>query len=341
MPQRTRALVRGRRTPAIAGLLAAIAVVLAACNPATPAPTSSPGITPPTSGVVPTGTVPASLAGDILVEPYAIVPLPLEERAYADWSDAPPEVDYPADAQGVPQYERKGRTYLHPVSAAQQGLRQLATYVETGDEVFLRRARTIADALLDAGVAFDGALWFPYEFDFALHGKPDDTLQAPWYSGMAQGQVLSLVSRIHEITGEAAYLDAARDVFESLVQLGRRSDPWVTWVEDRYLWIEEYPDDPPDHTLNGFVFAIYGIYDFYAITGDVGAERLYQAGLTTLEAHLPEFRNPGGVSHYCLAHGTLSEKYHEIHIEQLRMLSRMTGDPSFAEVADQFEADHS
>ena len=38
--------------------------------------------------------------------------------------------------------------------------------------------------------------------------------------------------------------------------------------------LEEYPGSPPDHTLNGFIFALYGVYDYYVITRSDAASRL-------------------------------------------------------------------
>ncbi len=284
--------------------------------------------------------LPPSLASGFRVHAYDLVSLKIQDRAYSDQPDAPLTVDYPADANGVPQYVRDGRTYLHPVSAAQQGLRQLSSYVRTRKAIYLERARVIADALIAAAVDVDGALWIPYRFDFALHGKRADLMQAPWYSGMAQGQVLSLVTRLYDLTGASGYLADARRVFRSFVHVGQRSGPWVSWVEKRYLWIEEYPGTPPDHTLNGFMFALYGVYDYEATTHDPEAVRVFQGGLTTLQAYLPEFRDPSGISRYCLRHGVPSPKYHHIHIGQLRQLMKMTGDAFFGRVAAQFEADH-
>jgi hypothetical protein len=284
--------------------------------------------------------LPPALASGLRVHAYAIVSLPLKSRAYAAWGNAPLKIDYPANSAGVPRYVRNGRTYLHPVSAAQQGLRQLATYSRTNKAVYLKRARSIADALIAAGVKADGALWIPYRFDFALHGLRNDVMRAPWYSAMAQGQVLSLASRLYEITGDARYRTAARRIFQSFAIVGRRSRPWVSWVEKRYLWLEEYPGKPPDHTLNGFIFALDGVYDYALVSKSPVAVRVFQGGLTTLRQYLADFRNPGGISRYCLLHSELSLKYHHIHIGQLRELTRMTGDPFFARMARTFVADH-
>jgi hypothetical protein len=318
----------------------------ATATPGTPdasaSPTSVPEATaaPSPSTTVSNPDLPATLASGFRVHAYPIVPLPLADRAYADTGDAPLKIDYPATSDGVPVYVRNDRTYLHPVAAAQQALRQLSTYVMTDRAAYLDRARTIADALIAAGIEADGGLWIPYEFDFNLHGLKSDVMRAPWYSAMAQGQVLSLVSRLYALTGERRYLDDANSVFQSFVVLGKRAGPWVTWVEDRYLWLEEYPGSPPDHTLNGFIFALYGVYDYFEISQSASAERIFQAGLTTIDHYLPDFRNPGGISNYCLLHRALSEKYHHIHVAQLRELTKMTGDGRFAAMADLFEADY-
>jgi len=273
------------------------------------------------------------------VDAYPMLPLAISERAYAETGDAPLEIDYSA-VDGVPTYSRDGITYLHPVGAAQQGLRQLSTYVRSRDQVYLDRARSIAAALIAAGVEANGALWIPYEFDFSLHARETNLMRAPWYSAMAQGQVLSLVSRLHELTGVRRYLDEATAVYASFASIGRPNGPWISWEQAGALWLEEYPGFPPDHTLNGFVFALYGIHDYYSVTHSAPAAEIFQAGLTTVDRHLPLFRVTGGVSRYCLTHGVQSEKYHRIHIAQLRQLTLMTGDDRFARMAGRFESDH-
>ena len=32
------------------------------------------------------------------------------------------------------------------------------------------------------------------------------------------------------------------------------------------IWLEEYPTIPTSHVLNGFIYAIFGIYDLYRVT---------------------------------------------------------------------------
>ena len=349
--QRRRAGRAARRVRA--GMVLLVAVAIAGCgssaSPSSPgqplasgagALASRPPAAPPTLLAETVPTLPPSLADGFRVHAYEIVPLPLAERPYSGQPIAPVVPDYPADADGFPTYERDGRTFVHPVVAVQRGLTALDSYAQTHDDRYLARARLIADRLVAGGVTARGGLWFPYPFDFPLHGKAADLMEAPWYSAMAQGQVLSLLSRLHELTHDDGYLADARRVFRTIADLGPRSAPWVSWVDKRYLWLEEYPGSPPDHTLNGFLFALFGVYDYHQVTGDPAAAQVFRGGLTTIRRYLPEFRRPGGISRYCLLHGTQSAKYHGIHISQLRALTKMTGDPFFADFADLLEADH-
>ena len=101
--------------------------------------------------------------------------------------------------------------------------------------------------------------------------------KAPWYSGLAQGQGISLLVRAHRETGDERYLDAAR------ARLSRACGaPCRRWgaIHRRVgdLWIEEYIVDPPTHILNGFIWASWGVYDYFLTTRDASAQELFDAG---------------------------------------------------------------
>ena len=86
--------------------------------------------------------------------------------------------------------------------------------------------------------------------------------------------------------------------------------------------------------------AVFGVYDFYRVTGSEQARRVWELSLTTLKHYLPYFRRAGQTSLYCLGHMVpATTGYHEFHIQQLRNLGRMTGDPFFAAMADLLESD--
>lgn len=104
------------------------------------------------------------------------------------------------DATGVPMFKKAGKVYDHPVRQAQDGLAALESYRISKDPRYLTQAQLDAQRLLDRKVQRDSGFFFPYPFDFALHGKVANTIRAPWYSGMAQGQALSLFTRLASVT---------------------------------------------------------------------------------------------------------------------------------------------
>jgi hypothetical protein len=106
------------------------------------------------------------------------------------------------------------------------------------------------------------------------------------------------------------------------------------------LWIEEYLVDPPTHILNGFMWALWGAFDFWLARGDATAKGIFDRGVETLVRNLPRF-DTGYWSLYEQSGTRLkmlaSPFYHRLHIVQLRVMSRLTGDARFAAVAERWE----
>lgn len=247
---------------------------------------------------------------------------------------------YPQDEDGVILYDLDGRYIYHTIQVAQKGLRFAANYDRTGEPVYLERAVAHAARLLEDADTVDGALYFPYPFDFELHGNTGHVMADPWYSGMAQSQIMSLMLRLHELEGAPGYLEAAHRIMPTFERLPPDADPYTVRVDcEGYYWVEEYPREPSTQTLNGFIFGVWGLYDYWAATGDETAERLVKASLATLKRYLPDFRVAGEPSYYCLSHRAQIPNYHVTHIEQLLYLFRLSGDEYFRETLYQFAGD--
>jgi D-glucuronyl C5-epimerase-like protein len=73
-----------------------------------------------------------------------------------------------------------------------------------------------------------------------------DTLKAPYYSGLAQGQGISLLVRAHKESGDARHLDAVRAAFVSFRHPIEEGGVAFT-DESGDLWFEEYIDSPHGH----------------------------------------------------------------------------------------------
>jgi hypothetical protein len=103
--------------------------------------------------------------------------------------------------------------------------------------------------------------------------------------------------------------------------------------------MEEYPHEVPEQVINGFVFAVYGVYEYYKETGSPDALWILQAALTTLREYVYDFRVPGGTCYYCLAHRSQYTTYHLWVVGLVTDLYRISGDPFFRTASELFEAD--
>lgn len=243
--------------------------------------------------------------------------------------------------QGLPVVQIGDGKGYHPVQTASLLMRLLTSYTITEEPAYLEKLSHITDIFLDTGAEEAGALYFPYTFDFHLHGDQQQLMKAPWYSGMAQGMALSAYVRFYQITHAEECLHISTKIFKSFTHFDHDKDsPWVVYVDgDGYYWIEEYPMWPPANTLNGFIFAIFGLYEYYLLTRDAEAETVLQAAITTIEHYIPSFRRQGRISLYCLKHKVQSAKYHRIRSEQLNKLYYVTGEGFFRDTARGFMRD--
>jgi hypothetical protein len=322
--------------------LASPAPSLAAAAPGGPSGAPNVATAPaPTPWPWPSPLPTAPPAAQFRVTNFTLVRLAPGSRPYD--ADAAPKVDgVPKyhDANGVPMAMIGGRLVYKPAGLAQHAINALTGYRRTHDARYLTMAVEAAKAFVRIGRMSGGGLYIPYLFDFPMHSVQAYTIHSAWYSAMAQGQALSLFTRLYQVTGDAAYLATARQLFVSLRFLRQRVSPWVAWVDTSgYLWLEEYAQDQPEHTLNGFIFAMFGLYDYWLVTGDPTVLQELRGALTTLKANVMRYRNPGGPIDYCLKHGKPQLKYHHVVIAQLRLLATMTRDSYFTKVADLFAHD--
>ena len=243
----------------------------------------------------------------------------------------------PFDSSGVPLLDYRGtigRQY-NPIAIAQYGLARFNRWCETADAGD-RRAWNAAAAWLAAGSRANGhgvRVWV-HEFDWPYR----QVLKAPWYSGLAQGNGLSLLVRAAGATGDAALAAAAHDAFQSFLRPVTEGGVVVT-DEGEHLWIEEYLVDPPSHILNGFIWASWGVYDYAVWSGRRDAFAVWEQCVETMAARLHEFDTGWWSLYETPDRGRrmlASPYYHRLHVTQLQVLHRLTGVPVFAEYAERF-----
>jgi len=250
------------------------------------------------------------------------------------------KADYTAllDADGIPMLDYRGALgpQYNPIAIAQYGLGNYNQWKRVGEpgrrENFLR----IADWLLAHRERNAAGLWmWMHHFDWEYR----DTLRAPWYSALAQGQGISVLVRAYRETGDARYLDGAREACRSFcVDIGQGGVRFVDKSGD--AWYEEYIVNPPTHILNGAIWAIWGLYDLALVTGESEVRLQFDAAARTIARNLPLF-DLGFWSLYEQAGKALpmvaSGFYHKLHITQLKIMHTLTGDAAFREYAERWQ----
>ena len=242
------------------------------------------------------------------------------------------------DANGVVKLKRGDGYYYHPVGSAQCGLKAYGRYLR-GDKSALQEAIRYADNLLTLQNK-EGAYEYPFPYVYYLTGE---TLAPGWVSGMAQGQALSLLARVFMATGEPVYLNSGRKALSFLLTPVAHGGVMTT-LEDldpslsRYIFFEEYISAPSNYTLNGYLFALLGLYDWSRLPSDINARQsladdYFRKGIETLIPLLPYY-DAGSWSSYDLGYITfgakqpnLSNSYHGVHIYLLNAIYSVTGIP--------------
>jgi hypothetical protein len=245
----------------------------------------------------------------------------------------------PFDNRGIPLLDYKGRIgkQYNPIAIAQYGLGNFNLFKQRNDLSSLKKSVSVADWLVDNLTQNESGIWVWNHLFNWEYFKP---LRAPWYSALAQGQGISALLRIYNETGETRYRDVADKAFQSL--LTPVNEGGVLYVDSEDLWwLEEYIVDPPTHIINGFMWALWGVYDYMKLTDDKSAEELWRQSLRTLRKNILKFDN-GYWSLYDLPKTGLSNVasffYHSLHIVQLRIMAMLSGDMFFNKVADRWES---
>lgn len=268
-----------------------------------------------------------------------------------DWEDVTLLDRYELDDRGLPVVRYDGKPEVQPTIIAQFGLINLNSWRLTGDRGFLDSAIRAGTELLMVGeLRPKSTFWLVFHFDFALHGNVNNTIRDPWYSAMTQGQALSLFVHLYRATGAQGWKIAGQRVFETFLQVAAYdslpTDPWIDFVDERgYLWLEEYAGGKvaPMMVLNGHIYAMFGLYDWWRLTGDETARRLIDGAAATVLHYVPLLRTPGHPSWYGYRVRddlvAQSDTYHYHHIWQLGQLAALTGDSRFQQLADDLYSD--
>jgi len=243
----------------------------------------------------------------------------------------------PKDEGGVilfDYYFDIGRQY-NPLAVAQYGLGHWNLFLKTGEEKYLKTAKVQAEWLL-SHLEKEGEDMWVWKHHFPWHYK--HPLASGWYSAHSQGTGISLLGRMFAYTGDERYKDGAKKAFTVFDRAIGEGGVKYTDTSGG-VWLEEYRVNPPTHILNGYLWALWGVWDFHVLTNNIRAKELFDECIHTLEKHMPRF-DLGFWSRYDLSHQALamiaSPFYHSLHIVQLEATALISGSAIFSDYAKRF-----
>lgn len=224
-----------------------------------------------------------------------------------------------------------GEFHLSPVNVTSYALGCLDMHIHGLGKQYLDGFLKLADWLCTHQVIHEGMGVWLYDYDW-------QHMKKPWISGMAQGEALSVLARAYQMTHDVKYINCARQAlacfFASVEQGGVASR-----LHDGRIMFEEYPSvSRSTHVLNGFIYALWGIYDYQLVTGCPSAQMLWQQGVATLVQNLDQY-DTGWWSYYNLADQNRivsSFMYHNLHVVQLDILFDLTGESAFYVTRDRW-----
>lgn len=252
------------------------------------------------------------------------------------------------DKSGLPIVKYGDAFYYNPVTLSQYAL---STYSESilkeKNPADNKQFFVAVDKILSM-MDQDGA--FRYSFEWYNYNT-GEKYPVGWVSSMAQGQVMSVLSRAYYVTKDSKYLDFCNKAMGFLLKPVEDGGVRTT-LEDvdsslkDYIFFEEYVSNPDSYTLNGYIFTLLGIYDYKEALKIAGKTEPYEkineyfnSGIQSL-LKIIDFYDVGGFTNYDLGHINfnvdlrLMPSYHAVHIRQMHCLYSITGEEKFKEMEE-------
>lgn len=222
----------------------------------------------------------------------------------------------------VPKYHvDTGEEIFFTIGIFQYGLAAYDLYLKTGEQRYLDKLLACADWTVENQPEDGGWVTFAHEC-------PEQP-----YSSMAQGEGISMLIRAHIVTKEDKYLDAARKAKDFMLK--PLAEGGTTDYQGTDVYLYEYTFRPL--VLNGWIFSLWGLYDYFKYTSDEQTGAVLAATLETLKKKLPEF-DIGYWSMYEDGKRICSPFYHDLHIAQLDVMHDLFGDEIYKEYAQKWDA---
>jgi heparosan-N-sulfate-glucuronate 5-epimerase len=249
------------------------------------------------------------------------------------------------DDQGIPitEYGYVAGVYIgpqrNPITVSQQALKSYDVFVHTNASYAYNNFLGNANWLSSHAQAYGNFSVFEYRFPLSY---PPATIQPIWRSAMAQGLAIEVLSKAYSQTGDTRFIDSANKLLNAFyVEVDKGGVTHKT--NDTGWWYELLANTQgiKPRILNGHLFALLGIYEYYNSTRDPSARYLFDQGIMSLKDNLQNFDYENGTySYYDLSSPKKklpSQDYHRLVVGQLLELYEITGDPIIKKYGEKWQ----
>ncbi len=236
------------------------------------------------------------------------------------------------DSSGICLYSGvDGKEYYNVIELAQYALGSYEIFLAKADEYWFREFINHCDWLTQNLTKFkhcDG-IWINH------YPVPLFRIDYKWSSSLTQAFGISTLVRAYNQTKKDKYFHAAQEAaigFTISIH-----DGGVLSQQGDFLCLEEYMTTKYSSVLNGYISAIWSIFDLMQI--DDNYRSLYQTHIENLVKYIHKW-DAGYWSWYDLwseHEFVASYFYHNLHIKQLNILYKLTGNKVFQQYSDIWE----
>jgi hypothetical protein len=228
------------------------------------------------------------------------------------------------DDNGVPMVGWGNCAHYSAVNIAQYGFILHSFWLENKSKEYLDCMLACLNKLIEMESHEDDSIFWRENYISDRY-----VMKTNWASAMSLGECLSFYLRIFQITKNEKLLEKAHLIINAFnVPVSQNGVSYKD--KNNNLWLEEYPSNPASCVLNGFIYAIFGLMDYYRITNNSEVKKKIDECFVTLINNISLY-DAGYWSYYDLQYKELVKYYYQknVHVPQLEVIYKMTNNPIF------------
>ncbi len=256
---------------------------------------------------------------------------------YLDFSS---KLHYPQtfDDSGIPLYKTPNDNIIyHPIVICQYalGVYEHLVLSKFSNHILKNKFLIQADWLVSNQVKINnGSVWL---INYPL---PEFGLNKEWFSSMAQGEAISVLTRAYSITKNEKYIRTAEDAI-LMFDIPVKQGGLLNFFKNLPVF-EEYPSEINTvAVLNGTIFALFGLFDLLLLVNSSKAKQLFDTGIESLKQILPYYDTGYWCRYYLFDYPKeylASYTYMCLVYEQLESLYYITNDDIFIEYSNKWRS---